>query len=407
MGQAGDLAGKATPRVLNNYEVVAAFDGVAFAQPVQLIFAPGEKPQAFVVERGGVIVVMRDLAQPKREVFLDLRQIGRTFDREHGVLSMAFHPRFVENGFFYVWYSTMEKGSRANRLSRFQVKPGTPPVGDIKSEMPMITQVTGQTGHDGAMLLFGADGYLYVSVGDGDERTREPAESRQRIDRSFFGAVLRIDVDQRAGSLAPNPHPAVHAGTYAVPPDNPFVGATSFNGAKVDPARVRTEFWCVGLRNPWRLAFDPATGLLWCGDVGLKSREEVNVLRRGGNYGWNFREGTIAGQRKDAPKGVAFIDPIWEYEPALGMSVTGGLVYHGRAYPELEGKYLFADYAYGRLWSLEPDGEKPVDAGHVTQIGAAATIVAFAQDPRNDEILLTSFGEGQILRLVKKNQVRK
>jgi glucose/arabinose dehydrogenase len=195
----------------------------------------------------------------------------------------------------------------------------------------------------------------------------------------------------------------VHPGTYAVPADNPFVGATAFNGAPVVPAHVRTEFWCVGLRNPWRLAFDVTTGLLWCGDVGLKSREEINVLRRGGNYGWDFREGTLTGQRGRAPAGVRFIDPVWEYEPATGLSVTGGFVYHGKAHPELEGKYLFGDYVLGRIWALDPDGEKPVGAEQVRQIAKAPTIVAFERDPRTDEVLLTSFGNGQILRLVRKN----
>lgn len=400
-------AAKPAPRVLNNYRTDRAFDGMAFDEPVQVLFAPGEKNRAFVLERSGAIVVLRDLAKPDREVFLDLSKLGRSFDRSHGALSMAFHPRFAENGFFYVWYSTNDKGPRANRLARFKVKDGAPQVGDIASHLPLITQPTGPTGHDGAHLLFGPDGYLYVSVGDGDEHYPEPAASHQRIDLGFFGAVLRLDVDKKPGSLPPNPHPAVHPGTYTIPPDNPFVGATNFNGAKVDPARVRTEFWCVGLRNPWRIAFDPATGLLWCGDVGLKAREEVNILVRGGNYGWNFREGTIAGQRSSAPREARFIDPVWEYEPNQGMSVTGGFVYHGTAYPELEGKYLFADYGFGRLWALEPDGEKRVGPERVTQIAAVPSIVAFTHDPRNDEILLTSFGEGEILRLVKKPEARK
>jgi glucose/arabinose dehydrogenase len=391
-----------TPRVEHTHTTAEAFGGVKFKEPVQVLFAPGEKHRAFVVERGGMVVVVRDLAQPKREVFLDLGARGRTFDRDHGTLTMAFHPRFAENGFFYLWFSTQVGRERANRLARFTAFGREPLVADVKSELPLLTQPTGPHGHDGAMLLFGPDGYLYLSLGDGDEHYPEPQRSRQSIERSFFGGVLRLDVDRRAGSLAPNAHPAVHAGAYAVPADNPFVGATHFNGAGVVLARVRTEFWCVGLRNPWRMAFDPVTGFLWCGDVGLKAREEVDILVRGGNYGWNFREGSLAGTRGRAPAEARFVEPVWDYPPAQGLSVTGGLVYRGHAYPELVGKYLFADYVTARLWALEPDGDRPVGVERVREIGQAPTIVAFALDPRNDEVLLTSFGAGKILRLVRK-----
>lgn len=393
-------AAPAPPRPTHTTE--PAFGGVRFNEPVQVVFAPGETQRAFVVERGGVIAVLRDLAQAKREVFLDLRARGGAFDREHGILSLAFHPRFAENGRFFLWYSVRQGSGRANRLARFQIKPGEPLVADSASEVPLITQPTGPTGHDGAMLLFGPDGFLYVSLGDGDEHLSEPSASRQSITRSFFGGVLRLDVDQRPEHLPPNPHPAVHPGTYRVPADNPFVGATRFNGAVIDPRRVRTEFWCVGLRNPWRMAFDPVTGLLWCGDVGLKAREEVNLLVRGGNYGWNFREGTGPGQRRGEPAGVTFIDPVWEYAPPVGMSVTGGFVYRGRAHPEFAGRYLFCDYATGAIWTLEPDGDHAVTAERVREIGRAPTVVAFTLDPRNDEVLLTSFGTGRILRLVRR-----
>ena len=377
-----------------------AFGGMTFNQPLQVVFAPGETKRAFVVEHGGVIVVLRDLEHPKREVFLDLRQLGASFDAEHGALSMGFHPRFSENGFFYVWFSVRTGNQRSNRLARFKVSERDPSVGDVATQRPMITQPTGPNGHDGGEIVFGPDGYLYLSLGDGDEHFSEPSLSHQRIDRSFFGAILRIDVDQKPGSLPPNSHAAVHAGGYTIPPDNPFVGATSFNGLRVDPARVRTEFWAVGLRNPWRMAFDPVTGRLWCGDVGLKLREEVDVIVRGGNYGWNYREGIIAGPRSAVPAGAQFIGPIWDYDRSRGISVTGGLVYRGKTFPELEGKYLLADYGLGRVWALDPDGEKPVNDARVKQIATAETVVAFTVNPANDEVLMTSLG-GKIFRLVR------
>lgn len=392
-----------TPAVANTFATAPAFGGVKFNEPVQVVFAPGETQRAFVVERGGVVAVVRDVTHPKREVFIDLDARGRTFDHGHGILTMAFHPRFAENGFFYLWFSTYSGNGRAYRLARFKASAGEPQVADVATELPLLTQPTGPQGHDGGDLLFGPDGYLYLSLGDGDEHYPEPARSHQSIERSFFGAVLRLDVDQKPGSLPPNPHPAVHPGAYAVPPDNPFVGATSFNGTKVAPAHVRTEFWCVGLRNPWRLAFDPATGRLWCGDVGLHDREEVDLLVRGGNYGWDFREGTIAGPRGSAaPAGVRFVEPIWEYTRPLGLSITGGFVYRGKAFPELAGKYLFGDYVMGQIWALEPNEDKAVSVERVTQIGQASTVVAFTADPGTDDVLLTSFGKGQILKLVRK-----
>jgi glucose/arabinose dehydrogenase len=384
-----------------SYDVVPAFGGLKFREPVEVVFAPGEKERAFVVERGGVIVVLRNRDHPKREVFLDLGERSRTFDHDHGTLTLAFHPQFATNGFFYVWYSVRENGRRSNRLARFHDASPDAPAADRASELPMLTQPTGPGGHDGAHLLFGTDGYLYVSLGDGDEHLSEPVATRQRIDRSFFGGVLRLDVDQRPGSLAPNAHPSVHAGTYAVPADNPFIGATQFNGQRVDPARVRTEFWAVGLRNPWRLAFDPATGRLWCGDVGLHDREEIDLIVRGGNYGWNFREGSIAGPREASAAGLKFIEPIWDYDRAAGISITGGFVYHGTNFPELEGQYLFADYAFGKIWALQPDGDKRVAADRVRQIATAASIVALTPDPRNGDPLLTSFA-GQVWRLSRR-----
>lgn len=384
------------------YRAVPAFDGVKFPQPVQVVFAPGEKQRAFVVEREGVIAVVPDLAHPKREVFLDLNLRGRASRRDHGPLSLVFHPRFAENGFFYVWFSTYAaNGQRSNRLARFHVSADNPNAADLASERPMISQPSGPGGHDGGELLFGPDGYLYLSLGDGDEHLQEPTISHQRIDRSFFGAIIRIDVDQKPGSLAPNPHPSVHPGTYAVPPDNPFVGAASFNGRPVAPTAVRTEFWAVGLRNPWRMAFDSATGWLWCGDVGLHLHEEIDVVVRGGNYGWDYREGVIAGPSASRmPAAAKLIEPIWDYDHAEGISITGGFIYHGAAYPELEGKYLFGDYGFGKIWALDPDGSKAVGPARVRQIATTPTVVAFTLDPRNGDVLLASLGENQIFRLV-------
>lgn len=395
----------ASPKIrvaLPQYEAVSAFGGLTFPQAVQTVFAPGETERAFIAERAGRIAVVRDRANPKREIFLDLTSQLNASNND-GLLSVVFHPQFKENGFFYVWYSFHPKGSgamRADRLARFKISATNPAVADPKSETPILTQRTGPGGHDGGQLLFGPEGYLYLSIGDGDAHLSEPEATHQQIDRSFFGAVLRIDVDQKAGGLAPNPHPSVHPGTYLVPPDNPFVGATSFNGHSVDPGKVRTEFWALGLRNPWRLDLDPATGWLWCGDVGLHEHEEIDVIIRGGNYGWDYREGVGAGVRSRPPAAAQFIGPVWDYDHTLGFSVTGGFVYHGKNFPELEGKYLCGDYVVGKIWAITTDGQKPVGGDRVLQIAKVPGAVAFTRDPRNGDPLVTSYSEDKVYRLV-------
>ncbi|MEO6569752.1 MAG: PQQ-dependent sugar dehydrogenase [Opitutaceae bacterium] len=380
------------------YRTVPAFGGAPFNLPVQVVFAPDEPGRAFVAERNGRILVVREGAKSQREVFLDLT--SRLKPRENdGLLSFVFHPRFTENGFLYVWYSIHVRGTRADRLSRFKVLPGSS-VADPNSELPLLTQPTGPSGHDGGMLLFGPDGYLYLSIGDGDEHLNEPAISHQRIDRSFFGVVLRLDVDRKPGSLPPNAHPAVHPGTYTIPADNPFVGVTSYQGQAVVPARVRTEFWAVGLRNPWRLDFDSLTGLLWCGDVGLHEHEEINLIVRGGNYGWDYREGIGSGVRKGPPAAAQFVNPIWDYDHTVGLSITGGFVYHGQTFPRLEGNYLCGDYVLGKIWAISPDGQKPVGNDRVVQIAKVPGAVSFTRDPSNGDPLITSYSDGMVYRLV-------
>ena len=147
------------------------------------------------------------------------------------------------------------------------------------------------------------------------------------------------------------------------------------------------------------LFFDTATGKLWCGDVGLHLREEIDLIVRGGNYGWDFREGIIPGPSGPPPKAAQLIEPIWDYDHDAGISITGGFVYHGKNLPGLEGKYLFADYGFGKIWALDPDGDKSVTKSHVQQIASAPVIVGFTADPANGDPLLVSYG-GQILRLV-------
>lgn len=387
------------------YSTARAFP-MAFSQPLALVTPPGESRRLFIVEKTGRIWVIPDTsaASPTRTLFLDLSANVAVAggNDERGLLALAFHPSYAANGQFFVWYTlntTTAAGTGLHdRLARFRVS-ADPNAADAASEQPLITQRDEAANHNGGELLFGPDGYLYLSLGD-EGGGNDQFQNSQRIDRDFFAGIIRIDVDRLPGSLPPNPHPAIHASSYSVPGDNPFVGATTFNGAAVAASAVRTEFWAVGLRNPWRMSFDPATGLLWCGDVGQAGREEIDLIVRGGNYGWSYREGTLNGPRANPPAGATLIAPVWEYPSSGGASVTGGFVYRGSRHPELVGKYLFADFVTGQIWSLTPNGTNAVGPENVQLLATDGGIASFGIDPSNGDILLADLTENAIKRLV-------
>jgi glucose/arabinose dehydrogenase len=387
-----------------DYPAVAAFGGVLFQQPVQVVFAPGETTRAFVVEREGRIAMVPDINTPVRQVILDLSASVNPSanDGGHGMLSMAFHPKFSQNGYFYVWTSIWDSGgNRFTRLLRYTLSSsGTV---DPASALTLINQPVGSGGHDGGTLLFGADGYLYLSIGDGDEGVAgaEAIASHQRIDVGFFGAVLRIDVDQNPGNLPPNPHLGQLPTGYLIPADNPFVGATSFNGQPVNPTSVRTEFWAVGFRNPFRMSFDSANNELWVGDVGLNTREEIDVATRGANYGWNFYEGNAPGPDFAAvPAGITFTPPVWDYTHDDGdLCIIGGVVYHGSKFPQLQGDYIFGDFISGRIWAASSPSTRPFLASQVTQIASSAGVIQVTVQPGTGDILIPNINSGVIQEL--------
>ncbi len=387
------------------YVAEPAFGKLRFNQPLAIVSPPGDPARLFILEKPGRIMVLTDLAHPRPEVFLDLTDRVGDDAVEQGVLALAFHPDWRKNRQCYVWYTSCHTQGfttvREDRLSRFLISAQNANVADPASEEQMIAQPDRAPNHNGGELLFGPDGYLYVSLGD-EGAANDRFQNSQRIDRNFFSGILRLDVDRGPHSLAPNPHPAVFAGTYAIPPDNPFVGSGSFNGRDVDLAHVRTEFWAVGLRNPWRMSFDTATGQLWCGDVGQDLHEEVDLIVRGGNYGWNYREGAFP-FRRNPPAAATFIEPIWDYPHTSDQpkrSITGGFVCRGPGAGALAGQYLFAEYVSGEVWALTPDGDRPGGPARVRQIAAASGVASFGRDPRDGTVLLASISRGQILRLV-------
>ncbi len=396
-----------------SYALTNAFGNLAFANPVCITAPPGEVNRLFIVEQAGRVAVITNLAAPTRTVFLDIsaKVIGGS-GGEEGMLGMAFHPGYATNGFFFLYYTdetTTKAGTgRHQILSRMQVASNNPNAALAGSETNLLTMFDQHSDHNGGDLHFGPDGFLYVSLGDEGEQN-DSLDNSQRINKDFWSSILRLDVDvpARATSLMPNPHPANtnHFGRailYRIPADNPFVGATSFNGAAVSASAVRTEMFAVGFRNPWRFSIDALTGRIFCGDVGADALEEINLITRGGNYGWAFREGTEAGPKAASqPGGLALKAPTFSYRHGAatnqGNAVVGGLVYRGGRIPALDGSYIFGDYVSGNVWSLRYDG---TNVSGFIRIADDPGIAAFGVDPSNGDVLTADQNDDTIKRLI-------
>jgi len=301
-------------------------------RPVQVVARPDRGDRLYVVEQAGRVIEI-DSANPDSEgrVVLDIKKIVMSKFNEQGLLSLVFHPQFAKNHFVYVWYTGKKSAEQPDRevLARFTAKDdGTI---DPQTELVLLTINDPAWNHNGGTVLFGPDGFLYVSTGDGGAGN-DPWGNGQNI-HSLLGAVLRIDVD----------HPAAGK-EYGIPADNPFVGKS--DGAP--------EIFAYGLRNVWRMSFDRKTGELYGGDVGQNAYEEVDIITKGGNFGWRPREGFHGtdGVPDRSEADARFIEPLVEYSRKEGVSITGGYVYRAAAFPELVGVYLYADYAFGTMWGL-------------------------------------------------------
>jgi uncharacterized repeat protein (TIGR03806 family) len=395
----------------SKYTTENAFGDLSFTFPMMVVTPPHETNRVFVVEQGGMIVVIPNLNQPARNVFLDIGDrisYGRPED-EGGILGLAFHPNYATNGYFYVYYlcntATADGSGRHDRLSRFKRSQSDPNKADPNSEVILFSQYDEKFNHNGGTILFGPDGYLYLSLGD-EGHPDDIYDNGQRIDKDFFSAVIRIDVDRRRGSLPPNSHPALQGKTnYWIPPDNPFVGATSFNGQPVDPARVRTEFYAVGIRSPWRMFWDVPTGNLYLSDVGENSGEEFNVIVKGGNYGWPYRLANGDGPKAaQAPAGFTSIPPLLTYDrgesgPTVGRAAIGGVVYRGARFPELNDAYICGDYYAGNVWKIRNSGNSLQEWTFLTAL-PQFHLVSFGTDPRNGDVLICDVADGEVKRLI-------
>jgi glucose/arabinose dehydrogenase len=338
-------------------------------QPL-FVTAPAGDPRLFVVEQPGRIRVIRDgtlLPTPFLDITAQVSSGG-----ERGLLSIAFHPGYAGNGFFYVNYTDR---SGNTRVERYRVS-ADPDRADPASAMLVIGINQPFSNHNGGLVLFGPDGKLYIGMGDGGGGG-DPQGNGQNF-AALLGKVLRLDVD---------------GGTpYAIPADNPFVGQSGRRG----------EIWLTGLRNPWRFSFDRETGLLYLADVGQNAWEEVNVLpgNQGGlNLGWNLMEGTHC-YNSSACSAQGLTLPVVEYGHSDGCSVTGGHVYRGSAVPALRGVYFYADYCQGWIRSFRWDGTHPADPRQWS-VGDIGNVTSFGEDSRR-ELYVTS-SNGRLYRFAPGN----
>jgi glucose/arabinose dehydrogenase len=352
-------------------QLQVAFNNLAFTRPVDLQHPGDGTDRLFVVEQAGVIKVFENSASvASAQTFLDIQNRVNDSGNEEGLLGLAFHPDYKNNGYFYVNYTAISP--RRTVIARYRVNAGNPNQADPNSEFILLTFNQPFENHNGGQLAFGPDGGLYIATGDGGSGG-DPQGNGQNL-QTLLGKILRIDVNNPSAGR-----------NYGIPSNNPFAGNTAGN---------REEIFAYGLRNPWRMSFDPVTKWLWAGDVGQQRREEIDIIEIGKNYGWNRMEGNLcypSGTPCDLP---GLIKPMAEYDRTLGGSVTGGYVYRGNKVTELIGAYLYADFVTGRIWSLRYDGVNP--ARNEQLLDTNLNIASFGID-RNLELYICAF-DGRIYR---------
>jgi glucose/arabinose dehydrogenase len=353
-------------------------------RPLLLMGAGDGTNRIFAGSQYGVIFVWpNDPNANRMQPFLDIRDRVQYDDKqnEEGFLGLAFHPRYKDNGQFFIYYTAKPTKQSPNLsiISRFRVSHDDPNRAEPNSEEIMMRIPQPYWNHNGGTIVFGPDGCLYIGLGDGGARD-DPHGNGQNL-KTLLGSILRIDVDRKDPGLQ-----------YAIPKDNPFANRGR---------EARGEIWAYGIRNVWRIAFDRATGELWAGDVGQDTWEEIDIIRRGGNYGWNLREGMHPLVPKEKPQQIGsgprpdLIEPIWEYHHDIGKSITGGPVYRGKRVPKLEGAYLYADYVTGQVWALWHDGGTRQVVANRTIQQNGLPILSFGEDDEGEVYFLTQQGDIQ------------
>jgi len=366
------------------------YESLSVERPVSVVIPPDGTKRQFLVEQTGKVKIMPDNEKSgDSKVFIDLsdrKMAEKAF--EEGLLGLAFHPKFKENGKFYVTYS--QQGPKRLRVSEFTASDAK--TADLSSERILLEIQQPEWNHNSGNLLFNPkDGFLYICVGDGGFKNGI-FMLPQKLTR-WNGKVLRIDVDGKSPGR-----------NYGIPKDNPFV----------DDPNACPEIYAFGFRNPWGAWIDPETGLFWLADVGQDLWEEIDLVEKGGNYGWEFREGKheqtfrkslmeLLLSKSDPPRGSEFLDPVHEYSHADGLSITGGFVYRGKKIPALQGYYIYGDWKVGTVWGLKIDEKTKKVIDNVVLFKAKNNAeekfnwTAFGAD-KDGEVLLMSW-DGRIFRM--------
>lgn len=365
----GDAAGLGPPAGTVPVGLEEMASGLAF--PVALT-APAGDPRLFIVEKGGVIRVLKEgtlLPAP----FLDLS--GRvSTGGEQGLFDLAFDPAYATSGRFFVHYTDVNGNTT---VSSFRVSATDPDRAEPATETVVLAAEQPFTNHNGGRLEFGPDGMLYIGLGDGGS-AGDPGGRGQSL-ADLLGDILRVDVSSGT--------------SYTVPPDNPFAGRPD----------ARPEVWSFGLRNPWRFTFDPATGDLYIADVGQDAWEEIDVATaaqgagRGVNFGWSRTEGSHC-YAAAACDTTGLVLPAAEYSHAEGCSISGGFVYRGAAIPALQGHYFFADYCRGWVRSIRLENGQVVESLQWPTLAPGGAVPAFGRDAAGELYVLSA--EGRVFRIV-------
>lgn len=339
-----------------------------FSSPVAIVNAGDDR--LFVVQRGGAIRIVQPNGTVLPTNFLTLTSSTVLSGGERGLLGLAFHPNYVNNGFFYVNYT--RAGDGATVIARYSVDTNNPNIANPNSAQILLTIPQPFSNHNGGSLVFGPDGFLYIGMGDGGSGG-DPQNLAQN-QNSLLGKMLRIDVD--GGS------------PYGIPADNPNVSNAFPN-----------EIWAIGMRNPWKFSFDRITGDLWIADVGQNAREEINKvnapLTPGLNFGWRCYEASLPFNTADCLSASNYTFPVAEYNLGGGnCSITGGYVYRGSTYPNMVGKYFFADYCSNRIGWVNNNG------GSITWSAAfTGNFVSFGEDI-NGELYIAGITNGVISQVI-------
>jgi glucose/arabinose dehydrogenase len=325
----------------------------------------------FVLERGGRVKVFenrRDVSST--QTVLDISDQVVRENHEQGLLGLAFHPNFEENGYFFIDYTAPDP--RRTVIARYRMDPDNPNQALASSKNVILEVRQPNVIHNAGRILFGPKGYLYITLGDGGGAF-DPHENGQDP-TTLLGSILRIDVDNPSGEKS-----------YSVPSSNPFVDSTGY----------RDEIWAYGFRNPWRMSLDEETGRLWAGDVGQAGYEEVNLVKEGRNYGWDAMEGKHCYEPSSDCDRSGKTPPVHEYSLAGRHSITGGFVYRGPNVPQLQGTYVYADYVSGQIWGLDYSPETG-GVQNTELLDTNFAIPSFAEDA-NQELYVLAF-DGRIYR---------